>query len=276
VIVLTHHNSYQSQDAASRGLRRLKSYILGFAIPLTYRYADAVVAVSNGIAEDVASIARMKSEDVRVIWNPAAIADPPEKPIKNADPGSQRCRILFLGRLLPQKRVDLLIRAMALLSVSHRVELVIAGDGPESGSLGRLADELQISEYVVFVGNVASPAEWIVSSDVLALPSDYEGLSNVLVEALSCGVQVVSTDCPHGPREVLDNGRFGQLVPVGDYEAMATAIANVLDGIWYVAPEDLRMRAQSFQLAGVADKYLELLGLERFTSREWNSADVSR
>jgi len=111
---------------------------------------------------------------------------------------------------------------------------------------------------------------------VLALPSDYEGLSNVLVEALSCGVQVVSTDCPHGPREVLDNGRFGQLMPVGDYEAMATAIANVLDGRVDVTPEDLRMRAQSFQLAGVADDYLKLLGLERFTSREWHSADVNR
>ena len=135
--------------------------------------------------------------------------------------------ILSAGRLVGQKDFSTLIRAFAQVVKSRPARLVILGEGRERGALAALARELGVAEGVDLPGFVANPFAWMARARVFAVSSIYEGLSMVLVEAMACGTPVVSTDCPHGPRELLEDGRWGRLVPVGAGGASATGEASL-------------------------------------------------
>ena len=153
----------------------------------------------------------------------------------------------------------LLLRAFAKLPVALVPMLVILGDGKDRDALLKLADELGIRDRLQLPGFVANPFPWMAQAAAFVLSSRWEGFGNVLVEALYCGCPVVSTDCPSGPAEILEQGRFGALVPVGDVDAVAHALAAALD-----APtprESLRARGAEFTTARTTDAYLEAVGL---------------
>ena len=169
--------------------------------------------------------------------------------------------ILSAGRLVDQKDFSTLIRAFAQVVKSRPARLVILGEGRERGALAALARELGVAEGVDLPGFVANPFAWMARARVFAVSSIYEGLSMVLVEAMACGTPVVSTDCPHGPREVLEDGRWGRLVPVGAAGALAAAILETLRDP--VDSDRLVSRSRAFSVEGCIDRHLELMACDR-------------
>jgi glycosyltransferase involved in cell wall biosynthesis len=165
--------------------------------------------------------------------------------------------VLAVGRLVPQKDFATLLRAFSLLRRRCRCRLAILGDGAERAPLESLARQLGLTENVAFCGFVANPYAWMARSRLVVASSKWEGLPTVLIEAMATGTPVVSTDCPSGPREILDGGTFGTLVPVGNAEALADAIAAALGAA--NDPDRLQRRAQTFSVNSAVDAYLETL-----------------
>jgi glycosyltransferase involved in cell wall biosynthesis len=136
--------------------------------------------------------------------------------------------ILALGRLVPQKDFGMLIRAFAQVRRARAARLLILGEGPERDGLAAAIAENGLQDDVQLPGWTVNPYPYMARSRLFVLSSRWEGLPTVLIEALFCGVEVVSTDCPSGPREILDGGRYGALVPVGDVDALAEAMERAL------------------------------------------------
>jgi glycosyltransferase involved in cell wall biosynthesis len=199
---------------------------------LLYRRADVVVAVSRGVADDLVEHLRLPAGRIRVIENPVVTARlhdlataPPPHPWF-ADGGAPV--VLAVGRLTPQKRFDTLLRAFATARGQADLRLVVLGEGPERAALEALARELGIDAQVALPGFVDNPFAAMRHAGVFVLSSAWEGLPNALIQALALGAAVVSTDCPSGPREVLDGGELGELVPIDDAAALAVAMLTAL------------------------------------------------
>lgn len=224
---------------------------------------DRVFAVAERVADDVVRHFDVPRELVQVIYNPIVTPEITERAAESVDhpwfaDGAPPVAI-SVGRLTRQKNYPLLLQALAKLQRHTEVRLVILGRGDEREELAALADRLGVAESVSMPGFVDNPFAYMARASVFVLSSDWEGLPSVLIEALAVGCPVVSTDCPSGPREILDDGRYGRLVPTGDVSALASAMAATLkeeaDG------ERLQERARDFSRDRVADEYIsELFG----------------
>jgi len=253
----------------SKHVQHAESFKEKVLIPLLahwlYPYADGIVAVSNGVADDLAHFLRVSRDRITVIYNPivsedlfAAAQQPVDHPwFKPYSPPV----IMSIGRLTKAKDYSTLIKAFAKVRQQREVRLVILGDGEERPSLVDLVRRLRLDNDVWLPGFVDPPYPFLARASLFVLSSIWEGFPTVIVEALALGVPVVSTDCPSGPREILDNGRFGDLVPVGDVEALADAILRALDAPH--EPEKLKERARQFSVDNAVTQYLALLGLNR-------------
>ncbi|SFQ62869.1 Glycosyltransferase involved in cell wall bisynthesis [Roseivivax halotolerans] len=229
---------------------------------LGYRLAHRRIGVSDGVARDMAGLSSMAPDRFDTIYNPVPPrAEPSEAAIAaaealwNAPPGQ---RLVTVGTMKAVKNHPLLLRAFAQLP-RPGARLMFVGDGSERDALVSLAQELGVADRVIFAGFHPDPSPFYRTADLFALSSNYEGFGNVIVEALSCGTPVVSTDCPSGPNEILEGGRYGRLVPVGDEQALAQAMSDAL-----AAPVDrdaLIQRAADFAPAIAAQGYLALLDL---------------
>jgi glycosyltransferase involved in cell wall biosynthesis len=231
-----------------------------------YLGADAIVAVSDGVADDLAACADIPRQCITTVYNPVVGPNLFAESHKPSDHhwfgAGEPPVILAAGRLVPQKDFATLIRAFALVRARRRARLVILGSASrecpeEAADLRELPARLGIADDVDLPGFCHNPFAFMSRAAVFVLSSVHEGLGNVLIEALACGTPVISTDCPSGPREILDDGSFGPLVPVGDVAALARAIDHVLDHP--PAAESLRARAELFSVQRSADAYLELL-----------------
>jgi glycosyltransferase involved in cell wall biosynthesis len=216
--------------------RRLDPYFqnrLAFhAIGYAYARADRVLTLTEGARRDLISNFGVPAERISVMTSNAVI-DPAtaERLVlkgREKDGPREKGLIVALGRLSPEKDHLTLLEAIADLRERMSVRLVIAGEGPMRPALEEAVVRLGLSDDVMLVGVTPDPFEWLLKADVLVSSSKFEGLGNVLIEALACGTPVVSTDCPYGPREVLDGGRLGQLVPIGDSKALSSAIELTL------------------------------------------------
>jgi glycosyltransferase involved in cell wall biosynthesis len=165
--------------------------------------------------------------------------------------------ILSVGRLSAEKDYPTLLRAFALLQNQVPARLILLGEGGQRAGLERLASELGIGATVSLPGFVRNPFAYMARARVFVLSSLFEGFGNVLVEALACGCQVVSTHCPGGPGEILDRGRYGRLVPVGDHAALARAILEAIAEP--MDTEALRRRADDFSVERAARRHLDAL-----------------
>jgi len=235
------------------------------ALPLlvraTYRHADAIVAVSPGVREDLRPIVGRKVR-IHCIHNPvlpddfeAASEAEPGHPWL-LDPGLQV--VMSMSRLSEEKDLPTLIRAFARIRASHPcARLLMVGEGPERERLEALIDEHGLRDVAELPGRTDQPLAWMRHAAVFVLSSRFEGYGNVLVEAMAVGTPVVATDCPVGPREILDNGRFGDLVPVGDDAAMGRAISLALTA--RRLPEGASASARRLTQARTCDDYLALL-----------------
>ena len=266
IVVLTERTA-PSEMLKDGGERWRKRFLPGLMHRL-YPEADAVVAISTALGDDLAATARLPRELIRTIHNPVVgrdlvglAAEPVVHPW--LAPGEPPV-ILGVGRLDVQKDFPTLIRAFARLRSTRPARLVILGATREpartaerQAELRALAASLGVGEDVDLPGWVENPFAWLAKAALFGLSSRYEGLPAVLVQALACGCPVASTDCPAGPREVLLDGALGPLVPVGDHAALGDAMARVL-----AEPPPraaLLARAADYTVDASADNYLRLL-----------------
>lgn len=259
-VVVTQHLAISGPRLASRGLRRLKLAGIRWAMARLLPSADAIVAVSAAVAADMRAELGLDGVPIEVIHNPIvgvaerAAADLP-CPEAWPFPHDGVPVLVFVGRLAPEKRLDLLFAAFLQSRAARSVRLLVLGTGPIARELEQWRRHAGVEQDCVLLGQVHDVLPWIANSDVLVLPSDYEGFGNVLVEAMQCATQIVATDCPSGPAEILDHGRFGQLVPVGDAPALAVALQRSLDGSFRVERKVLLARAAEFSIDRAVDAY---------------------
>lgn len=225
-----------------------------------YPRADAVVGVSAGVADDLARACRMERERVRVIYN--AVITPAQqqkarKPLEH--PWFQAGEppvVLAIGRLTEQKNFPLLLRAAARVRREQPLRLIILGEGEDRPALERLVETLGLAGDVQLPGFASNPYAYLHHAALFVLSSSWEGLPTVLIEALAYCRAVVSTNCPSGPAEILQGGKYGRLTPVGDEEALAEAIRAGINGEIPPPPPE---SWQPYSVSAIADQYLHLL-----------------
>jgi len=228
-------------------------------IRVSYPLAEKIIAVSEGVLEDLASISPRAARRGCVIYNPVFNSEmlrKAEEPVFH--PWLEKKNvpvILGVGRLTSQKNFGLLLRAFRRVQESREVRLIILGDGNRRESLEAQIEDLGLKDLVDLHGFVENPYPYMKRASLLVLSSDYEGLPSVPIQALACGCPVVATDCPSGPREILEDGKWGRLVPVGEEAALAEAINESLDEEH--DPERLRQRAMDFSVDRAVDEYLD-------------------
>jgi len=267
-IVVGVHANYSAQSGLEKKGREAKENYMLSMIRRCYRQADAVVAVSRGAEKDICEYLGLPRERVTSVYNPVATRDirvlceeVPEHPW--FEPGGSPV-ILGIGRFVAQKDFPLLLDAFAKVRQQRAVRLVLLGGDVTSDeqrclrqALIEQAKRLGVEHDFDMPGFVENPFAYLNRAAVFVLSSRYEGFGNVLVEALLCGCPVVSTDCPSGPAEILENGKYGELVPVGDAGKLADAICRTLD-----APRDmnfLRARGGEFSIEHAVDNYRRIL-----------------
>jgi glycosyltransferase involved in cell wall biosynthesis len=252
--------------------RRLQYRLLMWPIlRLVYRRADALVAVSQGVAEDLARRLSVSVSSIQVIPNPVITNDLHQ--LRTEEPGHEWLRetnqnrgedsgehvLLAVGTLREAKDFATLLRAFALLRKSVPARLIICGEGPERQRLESLRSALGLEECVQMPGYDPNPYAAMARASLLILSSRREGSPNVLVEALACGCPVVATDCPSGPAEILDGGRLGLLASVGNPQSLASAMRQSLARTWDA--QVLREGVRMFDSRQAAQRYLDLVGV---------------
>ncbi len=246
-----------------RGRGRFHRILLKATVRALYPLADARIMVSEAAADDLAGSTGIDRSSLTVIYNPVL---KPAESVARADDAWQLegVRLLSVGALKSSKNFFSLLQAFATIAAKRRAQLMILGDGPLRIELLQRAAELGVADRLIMPGFALDPWPYYASADLFVLSSDYEGYPLVLVEALLSGLNVVSTDCPSGPREILDEERYGRLVPVEDAEGLAKAIAEAL--AHPLAPELLKQRAA--QLAGGAlEAYRRVMLIETGSAR---------
>jgi glycosyltransferase involved in cell wall biosynthesis len=186
--------------------------MLKASIALTHRLAHALVAVSIGVADDLAAFSGISRDRISVIYNPLltrSMAAPDSVAAESVWGGWRGPRIITVGRLIPQKNHALLIRAFKKILAMHDARLLILGVGELSEATAAVARAGGVADKVLMPGETFDPTPFCRSADLFVLSSDHEGFGIVIIEALACGVPVVSTDCRSGPSEILENGRYG-------------------------------------------------------------------
>jgi glycosyltransferase involved in cell wall biosynthesis len=266
-VIISEHNTFSlSQNSPLKKKWKRRQRHLPAMVRRVYSGADTIIAVSDGVAADLVQCTGILRERIRTIYNPIVTPDllsQSRAPLDHPwlQPGAQPV-VLGMGRLHEQKDFPTLLRAFARVRAKQAARLMILGEADAKhpafrAELMTLATQLGIVDDVAFPGFVANPFAYLARAAVFVLSSTWEGLPSVLIEALACGCPVVSTDCPSGPAEILENGKYGPLVPVGDEVTLAEAILSVLN-----TPPNrdwLRARGALFAVDHVADRYLETL-----------------
>lgn len=226
-----------------------------------YPWSSAVVAVSRGVASSVQQVFGLSSEQVRVIYNPidvdrirAAAQTPASFPWADTHPV-----FIAVGRLSRQKNYPLLLRAFHRVRAHIPCHLAIIGEGSERVLLESMIQQMGLRNDVWLAGYRENPWSFVAKACALVLSSDWEGLPNVLIEALAVKVPIIATNCPSGPAEVLDGGRYGILTPPGDHEALAAAMLRILSRD--IPNFDYDKAVARFQPNQIADQYLKVLGV---------------
>jgi len=266
--VLVSEHSPLSIAYSQKGIRH--RLLLKATMGFFYRLADKRIAVSEGVATDIAALSMMKRGQFDVVNNPAALGNvrpelPPPELLRTLDGPV----FLTVGTLKEVKKHDLLIEAFALVPQELKASLVILGDGALKENLISLINKLGLGNKVFMPGFQSDTGPWYANADLFVLSSSYEGFGNVIVEALEYGLPVVSTDCPAGPREILDDGRYGTLVEPDNAVLLAKAMVDKIAE----KPKRslLRSRANDFSICKISNRYLDLCFPERSISAGYTS-----
>jgi len=253
-------NDQNTISLTSQHSRQRRQRLIPRLIKRFYPWADQIVGNSQGVADDLSQITGLPRSQIQVTYNPIVTPELWEK--AEAYPNhpwleaGQPPVLLAVGRLTAQKDFPTLLRAFAQVRQMQLVRLIILGEGPERPALEALSGELNLEPDVRLLGFVENPYAYMANASLFILSSRWEGLPTVLVEALACGVPVIATDCPSGPREILAGGQYGSLVPVQDVPALAEAIRLGLNGH---IPRPSRESWRPYELEVVVDQYIGLL-----------------
>jgi glycosyltransferase involved in cell wall biosynthesis len=233
-------------------------------VNILYKFTDRVIAVSEGIKRNLIEEFRIPERKVRVIYNPidcdaitVLSTIPPEHSFfKGREPV-----IMGVGRLVTQKKFDILIKAFSSVVKEMDARLIILGEGPGREALQKLVRDLGMEGKISLAGFQENPYQFLSRADVFVLSSGYEGLPMVILEAMACGVPVISTDCRSGPREILQNGGCGLLVPVGDEGALSQGILQLLRDrtLREKFSKAGKERAKDFSVSEVATQYINIM-----------------
>jgi glycosyltransferase involved in cell wall biosynthesis len=226
-----------------------------------YRGADLLIGNSEGVCDGLRQLLGADAPPIHTLYNPldlerarALAGESPDHPWFG--PRDHRLMV-SVGRLARMKDQQMMVRALALLPADCR--LVIFGEGPQRRRLLELAARLGVDDRFDLPGHTDNPFAHVARADLFLLSSRFEGSPNALTEALAVGTPAVATDCPSGPREILASGRYGRLVPVGDYRALAKAAGETLERP--PAPALLAEAVARFDVTTTVDAYLRVLGL---------------
>lgn len=253
-IILSEQNNL-SKSLANQRFGNAKARI----VRLTYPKAQRIIAASQGVKKDLIDRYFISPDKCFVIYNSIEmekITELAKAQINHPWFGDEVPIITTAGRLTRQKNYPLLIEAFAKAQRNTKIRLSILGEGEDRNSLEELVNKLGIQDKVVFFDFQKNPFKYITKSDIFVLSSSWEGFGIVIIEAMACGVPVISTSCPSGPDEIITNGVNGLLVPVNDTEAMADAILKLLKD------EPLRKR-----LADAGKKRAEDFRVEKMIAR---------
>lgn len=258
LLILSEHSSPGLAISAYQP----KSFLKEAIFSLIYRFyslAHKIVAVSNGVRDELITKFGISSSTVFSIYNPVDIEDIQTKAKEQLNHPWFESKgipvILAAGRLEPQKNFPLLLDAFVLVRQKKPCRLMILGEGKQRQDLEQKIEELGLQQDVLLHGFEKNPFAYMSKASLFVMSSDYEGLPTVLIEAMVCGCPIVSTDCPSGPAEILENGIYGTLVPVGDAQALAEAILTNLKS----PNKDVRERAEFFSVERAVNQYLDLI-----------------
>ena len=228
---------------------------------------DGIIAISKGVAADITETFNLPENLLHVVYNPVVTDDMDTKAQEPADHpwvlDRQIPVILAAGRFRTQKDFPTLIRAFAKMREKRACRLMILGQGKGMEAIAELAAQLNIAEDLALPGFVSNPYKYMAKASLFVQSSAWEGFGNVLVEAMAVGVPVVSTDCRYGPREILQDGSLGPLVPVGDAQGLAAAMLKVLENP--LPSETLIKGAARFTVSQCAEGYIDAAGLKHHT-----------
>lgn len=250
-----------SIDLATRGA--FERWVQRWSMGRLYPLAGQVIVTSQGVADDMAAYTGLARARIRVVPSPVVpeslfTADLP-RPDHPWFGESGPPLILSVGELCPRKDFETLLRGFALVRAARPCRLMILGRGGARAALLELAASLGIAQDVALPGFVPDPYAYMAHADLFAFTSRWEGLGFVIIEALAVGTPVVATDCPSGPAEILQDGRYGRLIGVGDHQALARAMIATLDAP--LPSEMLREAARPYGIEAATDAYLEAMGL---------------
>lgn len=243
-------------------LEVIKSRLLLKLVKIMYPTANEIIANSNDTANDIKKHISTTKDNITVISNPLInenILVQSNETVNDKDfLNTTSPRIISIGRLVYQKNYQHLIKSFNLVKKTlPTASLIILGKGPQETELKELSKHFRMQNDIHFLGFVDNPYKYLKKADVFVLSSIFEGFGNVIVEALAVGTPVVSTDCSGGPREILDNGKFGKLVPVDDEVAMAEAIIQTLKTT--IDKETLIERSMHFSIKTITDEYCNII-----------------
>lgn len=235
-----------------------KDKVIARILQYCYPFATGVIAVSEGVADDLSDYAKIKRSMIKVLHNPVVNSELTEKSKLEVKHRwlLQKDTPVFVasGRLEVQKNFALLINAFNKIMTEQDAKLLILGEGSLRDELQTQINTLGLQEKCELVGFVDNPYKYMKHADAFVLSSDFEGFGNVIVEAMAVNTPVVSTNCPSGPSEILEDGKWGTLVPVGDVDALANAMLDVINNPPSV---DLTARANHFTTEKAAANYLD-------------------
>lgn len=257
-------NDQNTLSIVSKQSSQLRQRLVPLLVKHFYPWSDRIVGNSRGVAEDLQQITGLPEKQIQIIYNPVVTPDMREKTRVFPDhPWLQNSDVpvlLAIGRLTAQKDFATLLRAVAQVQRMQPCRLIILGEGPDRAELEALVGELRLGSSVSLPGFVKNPYAYLARASLFVLSSRWEGLPTVLIEALACGVPVIATDCPSGPREILADGRYGTLVPMQDATALAEAIRQGLNGHIARPPAE---SWQPYELQTIVDQYSKILAEAR-------------
>ncbi len=254
ICVISEHGILSAQY---KDQGRLHDVELKASMAISCRLSDKVIAVSKGVARDIAKLSSLPLESIDVIYNPASKIAQNNSQLDNPFNGREGLSIIAVGRYKKVKNHVLLIKAFALVRKKIKATLYLVGDGEFREEYEALIESLNLQESVVLTGFISDPSAYYSYADLFVLSSNYEGFGNVIVEAMDVGTPVVATDCESGPREILEDGKYGILVPVRDVDALASAMLESLEREH--DHEALKRHAATFSVDKIAAQYLEVM-----------------
>lgn len=241
-----------------------KGKLARFLLTFLYQRAKSIITVSHGVNQDFRNFFQNNNNVlVKTIYNPIVNKDLIRLSNEKINPSFNiKCndfKIISVGRFVEAKNFELLIESFSILKSKIECSLILIGDGPLLHKYELLIEKYSLKDDIQILGFLSNPYKYIKASDLFVLSSTYEGLPTVLIEAMACGTKVVSTDCPSGPREILEDGIWGKLVPLDNKYALADAMFDSL--MEKDTPPDVQKRANEFSVELAAQKYLEHFGL---------------